>query len=177
MTTLSWLSAGLIGTSLLATVPALAQDRPGRPGESLAWMIGHWEGSGWMIDRERQRQTFDVFEEARLGSGGEAVILFGEGFTPAGAGRAGEPGHNATGLISRTADGYEMRSVTIEGHSQDVAMTITETGFSWSLSLGPHGRLDYEASHENGVWEETGAYCSPEGACQPNFYMRLERVD
>tara|TARA_R110002051_G_scaffold32382_3_gene73104 strand:+ start:31723 stop:32247 length:525 start_codon:yes stop_codon:yes gene_type:complete len=173
----SWLSAGLIGTSLLAAAPALAQDRPARPGDSLAWMIGQWEGSGWMIDRERQRQTFDVFEEARLGSGGEAVILFGEGFSPAGAGRGGEPAHNATGLISRTSDGYEMRSVTIEGHSQDVAMTVTETGFSWSLSLGPQGRLNYEARHANGVWEETGAYCPPEGECHANFYMRLERVD
>jgi len=178
-----------VGLALAAVIllaqPALAQaasdaqsaTETALPGDRLAWMIGRWRGDGWMIDATRQRETFDIFEEIRVGSHGEAVILFGEGFSPAGSGRSGTSTHNATGMITRKGVGYEMRSVTSQGHQQDAAMSISDDGFAWSVSLGPHGRLDYEARHVDGVWEETGAYCPPTGECQQNFYMRLTRAE
>tara|TARA_R110002072_G_scaffold205527_3_gene363439 strand:+ start:302 stop:853 length:552 start_codon:yes stop_codon:yes gene_type:complete len=177
--------AQALAVGLLLAQPALAQTASEQasaaetalPGDALAWMIGRWRGDGWTIDATRQRESFDIFEEIRVGSHGEAVILFGEGFSPAGSGRSGTSTHNATGMITRKGDGYEMRSVTSQGHQQDAVMTISDDGFAWSVSLGPHGRLDYEARHVDGVWEETGAYCPPAGACQQNFYMRLTRAD
>ena len=182
------LSAALIMSSAAASGAALAQDGAqsgaeagARPGDALAVMEGAWAGEGWIVAEDRQRYTFDVFERAEIGSAGHAVIFRGEGFTPAGAGREGEPVHDATGVITRAGAGYEMRAVTGHGQMQDVPFEILQTetsvGYRWTLDIGPQGEVVYEAVIQDGVWTETGAYC-PTGAgeCFQTFYMRLERV-
>lgn len=173
--------AASILTAALAGGAVQAQDQAGEealPGERLAWMEGQWQGEGWVIDPSGQRQTFDVYETALVAAGGQAVIVAGEGFSPAGSGRDGRKVHDASGFITGAgAPGYQMRAVTYQGYIQDAEMILTETGFEWQIDLGEERRVVYETTYADGVWSETGAYCSPQTGCMQNFAMRLERVD
>ncbi|MHA6288061.1 hypothetical protein [Maricaulis sp. CAU 1757] len=177
--------AGLVAAVLLAGAlggPVGAQAAPAgsvqaSPGEALAMLEGEWQGVGWALLPDGTRMEFDVFETVLVAAGGEAVVFIGEGFGPRGAGRSGDKRHDATGLITRAAGGYEMRAVTAEGYRQDMPMRITGDGFAWSIEMGPAGRRDYTARIGDGVWQESGAYCPPEGACMEVFGMRLERAD
>jgi hypothetical protein len=164
--------------TLTSATETIAQDveAAAKPAEALAWMLGEWEGSGWQMDRTGTRNSFDVFERADAVVGGHAITFKGRGYTPAGGGETGELVHDAFGLITHTRTGYQMRAITFAGHQQDVDMTITDTGFEWTLQLGPNGSVVYSARIEDDEWVEEGAYCPAEGECRQTFEMRLTRV-
>lgn len=163
---------------MASTAPGLSQpaETVPSPGEALHLMVGQWSGSGWTLDRQGQQQTFDVFETVGVAAGGHAVYLIGEGYSPAGAGRDGQPTHDAAGFITGSDAGLRMRAVTHEGRIQDVALVLNETGFSWQIDLGPGGHVAFSATVTADSWEETGAYCPPEGECRQTLFMRLERT-
>ncbi len=166
------LAAGLAG-------PALAQDTPpvARPGDALAAMIGSWEGQGWSLSRSQERETFDVFERVESVAGGHLVMLRGQGFAPAGQGRQGRPVHDAGGVVSLGQDGgYTLFAATADNGADGFEMQITETGYTWEIPLGPHGRVVYEAHFTADSWTETGQYCDPTGQCYPTLSMTLTRV-
>lgn len=176
-TSMTTMSVAAMMLAMGVTGPGQAEDEA-LPGELLAWMDGEWQGQGWVIDRTGQRQTFDVFETAEIRAGGHVVIVAGEGFAPAGAGREGRKVHDAAGFITATGSpGYQMRAITYQGHMQDADIALTGTGFEWSIDLGQEARVVYTTTYEDGVWSETGAYCSPQTGCMQNFSMRLERVN
>jgi len=172
--------AALFFITLAGTPGAIAQESESiRPpaAEAMDFLIGDWEGEGWSIGPDQQRETFDIYERIEAVGGGHGVFLLGEGYAPAGSARQGRPVHQAGGLVVRTSEGYEMRSITAYGEHRDMAMNIREDGFAWSLDLGGYGRINYVATVQDGVWEERGEFCRSETECYPNFYMRLERVE
>lgn len=176
-TSMTAMSVAALALAMGVTGPSQAEDEA-LPGELLAWMDGEWQGQGWVIDRTGQRHTFDVFETAEIRAGGQAVVVAGEGFAPAGTGREGRKVHDAAGFITAAGSpGYQMRAITYQGYMQDADMVLTETGFEWSIDLGQDARVVYTTTYQDGVWSETGAYCSPQTGCMENFSMRLERVD
>lgn len=174
MTTIKLTAAALAALALGSA--GWAQDNP-LPGVALAEIEGHWEGTGWAMGQDGQRQTFDVFEEAIIHADGYAVIVLGEGYAPEGSGRDGRPVHNAAGFITRMGEAYEMRAITGEGRMQDASMVLTEDGFDWTLDLGPNGSVQYSTTIVDNVWTESGSYCAPSGQCYPTFFMRLEKVE
>jgi hypothetical protein len=141
----------------------------------LAGIEGDWQGSGWTLDRAGERQTFDVYEQALFAADGHVIIVLGEGFAPAGAGRDGRKVHDAAGFITRVGEGFQMRAVTGEGRMQDVPLEFNDEGFEWTLDLGPHGRMVYSTTLVGDVWTENGSYCPLEGECRQTFHMRIER--
>ena len=108
------------------------------PGAALEFLAGNWVGQGWVALPDGSRETFDVFERVEVTAGGHVVLVRGEGFAPAGAGRGGQPVHDAVGMISLTSDGYEMYAATQRGGPQAYDMRIEDNGFVWWMALGPH---------------------------------------
>lgn len=170
--------AVLIGSAIVGLVfsssAVWAQDAP--PGEALDFLIGDWVGTGWESHRDGSRTSFDVFERVESAAGGQVVLLRGEGFEPAGAGRDGDMVHDAAGFISLTEEGYRLRSATAEGGMIEVPIEIGDSGFNWGLDF-PHGRISFEARVEDGVWIESGTWCNTEGNCYPTMEMTLTRTD
>lgn len=146
------------------------------PGAALEFLAGNWVGQGWVALPDGSRETFDVFERVEVTAGGHVVLVRGEGFAPAGAGRGGQPVHDAVGMISLTSDGYEMYAATQRGGPQAYDMRIEDNGFVWWMALGPN-RLTFTTRVEDGVWTESGEYCLADGPCFPSMQMTLTRLD
>jgi hypothetical protein len=147
-----------------------------KPAADLSYLVGDWEGAGWVYDRTGTRNTFDLFEKVLVGADGYALVVLGEGFTPEGLGRAGSPTHNAAGFISYSPSGYVMRAVTGEGRSQDVTLELTDSRFDWVLDIGPVGYIRYSTIVDDDIWTEDGFFCPVDGECWQTFHVRLERV-
>lgn len=172
------LAAALAATVMTAS-PGLAQDADDapRPGTALAAMVGNWEGSGWSINPNRERETFDVFERVESVADGHLVLIRGRGYAPSGAGEGGRLVHDAGGIVRLREDGgYEMFAATALNGADAFAMDVTEDGYTWEIPLGPQGRVAYEAVFTADSWTETGRYCDPTDQCFPILSMTLTRV-
>jgi hypothetical protein len=170
------LAAFALAISFVSSASAQDTTQMSRATDEMAYLVGEWEGSGWVYDRTGTRNTFDLFESVQVGADGYALIVLGEGFSPEGQGRNGRSTHNAAGFINSTPSGYVMRAVTGEGRSQDVALELTETGFDWQLDIGPAGHIRYSTSVQNNIWTEDGYFCPTGGECRQTFHVRLERA-
>jgi len=171
--------AAALAATVMTAAPVLAQDTADtpRPGEALAAMVGTWEGSGWSINPNRVRETFDVFERVESVADGHLVLIRGRGYAPSGTGEDGRLVHDAGGIVRLTDQGgYEMFAATAMNGADAFAMEVTETGYTWEIPLGPHGRVVYEAVFTPDSWTETGQYCDPTGQCVPTLSMTLTRV-
>lgn len=158
--------------------PARAQTgpEPVPAGETFAGFAGAWSGQGWMMKRGGERETFDIFETVAIAAGGHALIIEGEGFAPAGAGREGRPVHQAAGLLFAGPDGYRMRSVTGAGLTQSARVEPHPEGFDWFIEIGPGAVMRYETRLEGGMWREDGYFCRDGETCRQTFHMELELV-
>jgi len=167
-----------LAVALSLAAPALAQEAPPTqtPGDALASMIGSWEGTGWSMMPDGSRETFDIFERVESVGAGNAVMIRGMGYAPAGSGRDGRLVHDAGGAVSLEASGYEMFAATARGGPEAYEMTITETGYVWEIPLGPQGRMVFTAVIDAETWTETGEYCPPQSDCFPSLSMTLSRV-
>jgi hypothetical protein len=146
------------------------------PGDALASMVGEWQGTGWSAMPDGSRESFDIFERVESIGGGNAIMIRGMGYAPAGQGRNGRLVHDAGGFVSIADGGYQMFAATARGAPESYPMTITETGYQWEITLGPQGRMVFEAWIEGDSWVETGQYCNPQGTCFPTLEMTLTRV-
>ncbi|MBO6728959.1 MAG: hypothetical protein JJ884_00310 [Maricaulis sp.] len=164
-------AAACLGVGLGAPASLAQTDSAGRPAEALAWMQGEWQGEGWIIGRDGQRRTFTVAESVRSAADGHVLQIHGVGTAQ------GRVVHDAAGFVTRTESGMTMQAVNMQGQSQTVPLEVTENGFAWQLVMGDYGRVEYEASHVDGLWIETGAWCPTGGECIQNFSMQLTRTD
>lgn len=146
---------------------------------ALAWLVGEWEGTGWIMVRGAGRQTFTSAEtvEARL----DGRVLVVEGLH---RDASGDVVHNALGVITWDADGDRYVFHTWLGNTGGSGtantLELTGGGFRWYPSSGgAEGapRVVFDARQENGEWVETGTATLPDGREVQFFEMRLHRVE
>lgn len=145
------------------------------PAEAMAYMLGHWQGEGWRMSPQGERQVYRIDETLTSRAGGHAISIVGIGTD--GEGDAAREIHNAFGLIWQERDGsYRMRSVVAPGFTIETTPELTANGYVWELNAGPV-QMRYETVIEGDVWVETGARILPTGETVQILEMRLERVD
>lgn len=145
------------------------------PAEALSYMLGHWQGEGWRLSPQGERQVYRIDETLTARAGGHAISIVGIGTDGEGANE--RVIHNAFGLIWRERDGsYRMRSVVSPGYSMETTPELIENGYVWELEAGP-ARIRYETVITDGRWVETGERILPNGETVQIHEMRLERVD
>lgn len=146
---------------------------------ALGWLVGEWEGAGWIMVRGAGRQTFTSAEtvEARL----DGRVLVVEGLHHD---ERGNVVHNALGVIAWDAehDRYVFHTWlgNAGGGGAANVLELTDDGFRWyPNSGGAEGapRVVFDARQENGEWVETGTATLPEGRELQFFEMRLHRVE
>jgi hypothetical protein len=148
---------------------------------SIGWLVGDWEGTGWMMMGGPQRVPVKQKETVRWGAGGTALVIDGEGLGTA-SGSADEViVHDAFAIITYdgAAKAYRLRALrAATGTATDDTREVTEGRIVWRLATpnGGHSRFTIEHTAA-GEWHEVGHY-SPDGT---NWYlfmdMTLKRVD
>ena len=130
--------------SAFLAVPAMAQPlETGSLSEKMSvfdWMHGEWRGEATVYSPQGV-QTLTHTE--RVGPMLKGDLLAVEGLAYE---EDGSVGFNAFGIISYDpqADAYEIRAYT-GGKAGTYPINVTETGYEWTIPIGPEMRVDYVA--------------------------------
>lgn len=167
-------------TALTVSGAALAQGSPQTPArlaaqaeamKPLAWMDGVWRGPAWTITATGRHE---VTQTERIGPfvGGTVKAMEGRGYNP-----DGSTGFNAFAILSYEPDSkaYTLHSYA-QSYSGDFPMTVTPTGYVWSVPAGPGMSIRYTATIKNGAWREVGEMIAPGRPPTQMFEMNLKRV-
>ena len=120
--------------------------------DKLAMLDGEWRGTASVFTPSGQK--FSITHTERVGPmlNGTIRVVEGRSHLPNG----GSP-FNAFAVISYDVAGkrYTMRSY-VQGHQGDFTLTLTDHGFSWSMTGADGVPVRYTAVVGNGRWVETG---------------------
>lgn len=171
----------LVPLVLLSGAFALAQETMEAPGEmdQLKFIVGEWEGEGWVMTGPGQRETFRVEELAEMKLGGSVLYLEGRGVAIAKGQPMEKVLHQAMVLIhfDQKQNQFLMRSYRAGGHVTDAEITVEDKKISWGFDVA-QGQMRYRLQLNNrGQWVETGEISMDGGQNYLKFFeMTLDRV-
>lgn len=121
----------------------------------LDWLIGEWEGSGWMMTPTGQKENFTQTESIQYQLDQSIIQIEGMG-------KAGDKVvHNALAIISYLPQKqeYSFMSYLSDGRQGNYkAEILGEKSMRWWLET-PRGKLKYTIEiNEKGEWYEKGEF-------------------
>ncbi len=127
--------------------------------EKLAFLLGDWEGSGWIMGPSGQKETFHQTERVWSELAGEVIMVEGKGMSLSEEHSDPKVIHHALAMISfnRQTEHYDFRSYAVGrgGGNFEGEITGTKT-FVWSIPRS-QGTIRYTISlNEEGQWFEVG---------------------
>lgn len=137
--------------------------------KKLQFIVGEWEGKGWIIDRDRTKIEFDQTENIQFKLDSTAILIEGLGI------HNEKVIHNAMAIVSyNNADSnYTFQSYLQNGRKGEFIAEIKEGKFYWY----PNDKMRYIIYlNDNGQWYETGEYKREEDWFQ-FFEMTLDKVE
>lgn len=177
-----------IGSTGALAVPTSAQmPNPAAAAESRAhmrsfdWLIGEWEGGGWMMVPGAGRLEFTSAENVEWRLDGRVLLVEGlhHAAVPDASGERPVV-HHALGAITWNAsrDAYVFHTWLGNqgGSGADNELVATEDGFIWWPAT-PEGapRVEFRVRRVDGEWVERGTVTLPDGETMEFFEMRLRR--
>ncbi len=166
-----------------AASPALFAQAPGpdptaveamRP---LHFMVGVWEGEGWIQMGPDRREVFAGREVVELRLDGTVMLI--EGIHRSASGEAGEPVvvHHALAVLSPSSDGgYLFRSWLFNREGGEFRGRVEDDAFIWGTTT-PRGEMRYTIRlDEQARWHEIGELIGPGGESRQFFEMTLRRT-
>jgi hypothetical protein len=176
-----------LGAALLVTGaagPGAAQPPAPPPAQreamkKLDFLVGRWEGGGWMEFAPGQRRTFKSTETVQ--SKLDGLLLTIDGMHRGRVGDAGEEVvvHNAFGLISYDAQAkrYRFQAFTARGNHEDTEAKVSDKQLVWGMSIPQFGEVRYTTRlDEKGRWFEVGEVSKDGKEWRKFFEMTLDRV-
>ncbi len=148
--------------------------------QPLAFLVGTWEGEGWMMMGRGQRSTSQVIETAQWKLDGTVLLVEGLGT------RTDENGdthtvHNAMGVISYDAatQNYLFRAYRTGGQYVDADVTMTDSTLVWQFEAPHAGIIRYALDLiDPNRWQENGEMSRDGGTTWfPFFGMTLHRKE
>lgn len=140
--------------------------------KNLTFLAGQWEGEGWIMNREGNKNTFTQTEDIQWKMDGELLLIEGLGKSYDEALQEERVIHNALATVTyNTQTGnYDFQSyVAGRGSGTAVGKLLDEKTFQWELSA-PHGKIRYTITiNKEGQWYEVGEY-SPDGQVWNQFF-------
>lgn len=167
----------------LWSVPALAAAQSGPPPDTVAaqieamkacsFLVGQWQGEGWMAFGPGDRRTFHQAEDVTSKLNG--LLLQIEGL---GKNDAGGIVHDALAILSYDPDGkrYHFKSYEHMGRSVDAAAECRNGTITWILPTGPRTMRYTIALNQKGQWYEIGEATTDGKTYQKFFEMTLDRI-
>jgi hypothetical protein len=167
---------------LVALAPAFAQTQSAAnypEMRKLDFLLGAWEGEGWMDFGSGQRNTGKVKESAQ-GKADGSVLTF------EGLGKARAPGkdeeivvHKAFGVVWYDGEAKRFRMMAWrEGRAMDADITVGEKSLVWGFRDQRAGQIRFTIKlDEAGRWFEIGEFSRDGMRWNKFFEMTLQRVD
>jgi hypothetical protein len=117
----------------------------------LAFLTGDWQGSGWIIDRDRVRRTFEQTEHIQFKLDSTAILIEGRGVAN------GIIIHDAMAIITyNQAEGhYDFRSFMVDGNNRAFKAELKDGKLYWYPQNGMRYVIWLD---EKNQWQEEGEY-------------------
>lgn len=166
------LTTALFFVSLLLLLPLVQAQEPPSTEEmkKLDFMVGRWEGEGWMMVGPGQRHTAKVVETGQRKLEGNVLMIEGVGkATVEGKERVV---HNALGLITydRQAKVFRMRAYRGNGQHVDAEVKVNGRQIEWGFPEPRLGQVRYITTIKpDGEWFEFGEFSRDEGKTWVKF--------
>jgi hypothetical protein len=149
--------------------------------DRLEWLVGEWEGTGWMEYTPGQRAEFRGTERVERRMGGRLVVVEGR-FTAWMGPEAGEvPVHEAVGIFEFDPRAGQFRFRTYTGFGPEAgglhAAEVSDGRVVWGYEDPRHGTVRYTITRTDGdEWVEVGDASRDGGGTWHRFFeMRLRR--
>lgn len=161
--------------------PSLAQSaHPSVTGEmkKLDFLVGQWQGEGWIMLGPNQRHTFRQTENVQRKVGGTVLLIEGLGKSMD-TSNAGAIVHNAFAVLSYDKDAkvFRWRAFRADGSSIDTEAKVSENMLIWGFRDPRGGNIRFTIKlNEKGQWYEIGEMSRDGQTWLKFFEMTLNRV-
>jgi len=125
----------------------------------LAFLMGHWEGDGWIEVAPGERRPFHESETVAAKLQGSILVVEGLGHGVSDRAATSPIVHEALAVISWDAPRSEYRFLSWEssGRHVDAAGRLEQGAFLWSFAAGPGREIQFRIHlDDQGRWTETG---------------------
>ncbi len=146
--------------------------------KKLEFLVGNWQGEGWMEFGPGQRRTALTTESVQSKLGGRVLIIEG-------VGKAKLPNrdeeivvHNAFAFLYYDAatKAYKVRAFLANGNAVDAETNFQDGVFEWGVQI-PQGKVRYKIKlNDKGQWFEVGEISQDGKTWRQFFEMTLNRV-
>ena len=148
---------------------------------ALDFLVGDWEGTGWIQMGRERRLTFSQRETVRRAAGATALVIDGEGTGTSAGSDSGLVIHDAFAIVTYDGEAkrYRIRALrAATGTAADDTPQVDEGKLVWGLAVPGGGRMRFTIVRTPaGEWLETGEY-SPDGARWfKSTEMTLRKID
>jgi hypothetical protein len=145
----------------------------------ILWLVGDWEGEGWIRHGPGEPSTFTVHEHAETALGDRLIVVEGVGQAAGDAEIEGEIVHHAFGVLSWDGErgDYRFSTYRADDLGVDARATVEDGVVTWGFET-PNGQVRYRFRQmEDGAWRENGEFSPDQGTTwMPFFEMTLHRV-
>lgn len=167
---------------LLLVLPlALSAQTPFSPKlaemKRLDFLVGQWQGEGWIMFSPNQRHTFRQTENVQRKVDGAVLLIEGLGKSMD-AGNAGAIVHSAFAVLSYDKDAkvFRIRAFRADGSSVDTEAKVSENMLIWGFRDPRAGNIRFTIKlNEKGQWFETGEMSRDGQTWLKFFEMTLNR--
>lgn len=135
----------------------------------LDFLVGKWDGEGWIMGRDGQKYTFQQTENIQFKIDSVAILIEGLGKSN------GQITHNALAIISFNKEDsfYNFHSYTATGRGGSFDAKLIDDKFYWY----PNEKMRYIIwINDKDQWYETGEYKREEKWNQ-FFEMTLNKIE
>jgi hypothetical protein len=147
--------------------------------EPLLWLVGEWEGEGWIQKGPGERSTFTIHERAETALGDRLIVVEGVGRSTGEGEDAGQVVHHAFGVLSWDGEqgDYRFSTYRADDTGVDARATVEDGVVTWGFET-PQGQVRFHIRQmEDGAWRENGEFSPDQGTTwYPFFEMTLRRV-
>ena len=164
----------LLPIMLSAQMPVLSQSEEMK---KLDFLVGRWQGEGWIMLGPGQRRTFRQTESVQPKAGGTVLLIEGMGRSKDAA-NEGATIHSAFAVVSydRGAKVFRWRAYRADGNSIDTEAKVSENMLVWGFrDLRGETRFTTKLN-EKGQWFEVGEFSRDGKTWQKFLEMILDRV-
>jgi hypothetical protein len=119
--------------------------------KKLSFLVGEWEGSGWMMGQDRVKRTFEQTENIQFKLDSKAILIEGLGKSD------GKIVHNALAIITSSGAGnrFDFQSFLPSGQKGTFNSEIKEDVYYWY----PAESVRYIIKiNDKGQWFEIGEF-------------------
>jgi Protein of unknown function (DUF1579) len=166
-------------SATLMLFPLLAAAQPPAPDpaaqlsrmEKLGFLVGTWEGEGWMVTGPAGRRSAHGTETVESRLGGLVLVIEGKFTSP----ESGEPVHQALGVLSWDpgAETYRFRAFLADGRAAESEGRFADGAFTWNPPAPPGMEIRYVLRlDDQGRWFEVGEM-SRDGGETWNQFMEM----